>query len=138
MAEKEGTQRVCDRLSGFLNEAGAATGTHGGHDVDRGDARQPRKPNHQSQRQVWIARLAQNNQRQLSPETMQSHDGDVSNEEYDECAKSQEMQTPCALPSVKDFYIPRKTSGNGWGHRYSRRNAERCEQEYDCRVAQLL
>src|ERR1035438_1798785 len=25
------------------------------------------------------------------------------------------MQTPCALPSVKDFYIPRKTSGNGWG-----------------------
>ena len=63
---------------------------------------------------------------------------DVSDEEYDERAKSQEMQTPCALPSVKDFDIPRETSGDGWGHRYSRRNAERREQEYDCRVAQLL
>src|ERR1022692_2583044 len=138
MAEKYRAQRVGDRLSRFLDKARAATRTHGGHDVDRGDARQPRKPDHESHRQVWIARLAQDNQRQLSPETMQSHDRDVSNEEYDEYAKSQEMQTPCALPSVKDFYIPRKTSGNGWGHRYSRRNAERCEQEYDCRVAQLL
>ena len=101
MAEKESAQRVCDRLSGFLNEAGAATRAHGGHDVDRGDARQPRKPDLESQRQVRIVRLAQNNQRQLSPETMQSHDRDVSNEEYDERAKSQEMQTPCALPSVK-------------------------------------
>src|ERR1017187_1991384 len=48
------------------------------------------------------------------------------------------MQTPCALPSVKDPDIPRETSGDGWGHRHSRRNAERREQEYDCRVAQLL
>jgi len=45
---------------------------------------------------------------------MQGHDRDVSDEEYDERAKSQEMQTPCALPSVKYFYIPRKASGNGW------------------------
>ena len=138
MAEEEGTQRVCDRLSGFLNEAGAATGTHCGHDVDRGDARQPSKPDHESRRQVWIACLAQNNQRQLSPETMQSHDCDVSDEEYEEGAKSQEMQASGALPSVKDFDIPRETTGNGWGHRYPCRNAERCEQEYDCRVAQLL
>src|SRR5579864_2025843 len=82
--------------------------------------------------------LSQNNQRQLAPETMKSHDRDVSDEEYDEGAKSQEMQTPCALPSVKDFDIPRKPSCYGWRHRYSRRYAERCEQEYDCRIAQLL
>ena len=68
---------------------------------------------------------------------MHSHDRDASDEEYDECAKSQEMQTPCGLPSVKDFDIPRETGGDGWGHRHSRRNAERLEQEYDCRVAQL-
>ena len=75
MAETKCTQRVCDRLSGFLNEAGAATRTHGGHDVDRGDARQPSKPDHESQRQVWIVRLAQNNQRQLSPETIPRRGG---------------------------------------------------------------
>src|ERR1035437_7496527 len=94
-------------------------------------AGQPGQPDHKSKRQLRIVRLSQNNKRQLSPETMQSHDGDVSNEEYDECAKSQEMQTPCALPSVKDPDIPRETSGDGWGHRHSRRNAERREQEYD-------
>jgi hypothetical protein len=55
----------------------------------------------------------QNNQRQLSPETMQSDHGDVSDEEYDERAKSQKMQTPCALPSVKDFDVPWETGGNG-------------------------
>ena len=101
----------------------------------------PANPDSQTtraKRQLRIVRLSQNNQRQLSPETMQSHDRDVSDEEYDERAKSQEMQAPCALPSVKDFDIPRETSGDGWGHRYSGRNAERCEQEYDCRVAQLL
>src|ERR1700687_1067673 len=113
MSEKKRAQLIGNRLGSLLDKARAATRTHGGHDVDRGDARQPGKPDHQSQRQVWIARLAQNNQRQLSPETMQSHDGDVSNEEYDECAKSQEMQTPCALPSVKYFYIPRKTRTAG-------------------------
>ena len=52
--------------------------------------------------------------------------------------KSQEMQTPRALPSVKDFDVPRETRGDGGGHRYSRRDAERREQEYDGRVAQLL
>jgi hypothetical protein len=48
------------------------------------------------------------------------------------------MQTPCALPSVKDLDIPRETSGDGWGHRCSRRDAERCEQEYHSCIAQLL
>jgi len=62
---------------------------------------------------VWIVRLPQNNQRQLSPKAVQSHDRDVSNEEYDERAKSQEMQTSRALPSVKEFDIPRETSGKG-------------------------
>jgi hypothetical protein len=40
---------------------------------------------------VWVVRLAQNNQCQLSPETVQSHDHDVSDEEYDERAKSKEV-----------------------------------------------
>jgi hypothetical protein len=62
----------------------------------------------------------------------------VAEEEYDERAKSHEMQAPGALPSMKDFDIRWETSGDGWGHRYSRRNAERREQEYDRRVAQLL
>ena len=48
------------------------------------------------------------------------------------------MKTPRNLPSVKDFDIPRETSGDGRRHRNSRRDAERREQEYDCRVAQLL
>src|SRR5579859_1019542 len=80
----------------------------------------------------------QNNQRQLGPETVQSDDRDVPNEEYDERTKAQEMQTSGALTPVKEFYIPRETSGNGWGHCYSRRDTERSKQEYDCRVAQLL
>ena len=62
----------------------------------------------------------------------------MTDEEQDERAKSQEMQTPRGLPSVKDFDVPRETGGDGGGHRYSRRDAERREQEYDCRVAQLL
>src|ERR1035438_6384721 len=127
MAEEKSAQRVGDRLSRFLDKAWAATRTHGGHDVDRGDARQPREPDHESQRQVWIAGLAQNNKRQLSPETVQSHDRDVADEEHDKRAQRQKMQAPCALPSVKDLDIPRETGGNGWGHRYSRRNAERRE-----------
>ena len=138
MAEKQCAQRIGDRLSGFLDKARAATRTHGCHDMDDHNAGQPGQPNHKSARQMRIVRLSQNNHCQLSPETMQSHDRDVSDEEHDERAKSQEMQTPCALPSVKDFDVPRETSGDGWGHRYSRRNAERREQEYDCRVAQLL
>ena len=45
----------------------------------------------------------------------------------------------CRLaPPVKDFDVPRETGGDGGGHRYSCRDAERCEQEYDGRVAQLL
>jgi hypothetical protein len=47
----------------------------------------------------------------------------VSNEEYHERAKSQEMQTPCALPSVRGFDIPREASGNGRRQRYTRGNA---------------
>ena len=108
MAEEKCAQRIGDRLSGFLDEARTATRTHGCHGVDDHYAGQPRQPDHKSKRQLRIVRLSQNNQRQLSPKTMQSHDRDVSDEEYDECAKSQEMQAPCALPSVKDFDIPRK------------------------------
>ena len=130
MAEKQRAHRIGDRLGGFLDKARAAMRTHGCHDMDDHDAAQPGQPDDKSKRQLRIVGLPQNNHRQLCPETMQGHDRDVSDEEYDEGAKSQEMQTPCALPSVKDFDIPRKTSGDGWGHRYSRRNAERREQEY--------
>src|SRR5579862_4655530 len=138
MTEKECAHRIGDRLSGFLDKARAATRTHGCYSMDDHYAGQPGEPNHKSQRQLRIVRLSQNNQRQLAPETMQSHDRDVSNEEYDEGAKSQEMQTPCALPSVKDLDIPWKTSGDSRGHGNSRRNAERCKQEYHCGIAQLL
>src|SRR5579863_3016054 len=138
MTEEKGAKRVCDRLSCFLNEARMVARAHGGQDVDRGDARQPGKPDDESQRQVWVVCLSQNNQRQLSSKTMQSHNCDVSDEEYDEGAKGQEMQTPCALTSVKKFDVRWKTSGDGGGHRHPGGDAERCEQEYDCRVAQLL
>ena len=138
MAEKQCAHRIGDRLSSFLDKARAATRTHGCHDMDDHYAGQAGQPDHKSKRQLRIVRLPENNQRQLAPETMQRHDRDVPDEEYDEGAKSQEMQTPRALPPVKDFDIPRKTSGDGWGHRYSRRNAERCKQEYHCRIAQLL
>src|SRR5579864_6032617 len=138
MPEKECAQRIGDRLRGPLDEARAATRTHSCHGMDGYYAGEPGQPGHESQRQLRIVRLSQNNHRQLAPETMQSHDRNVSDEEHDEGAKSQEMQTPCALPSVEDLDIPRKTSGDGRGHRYSRRNAERCKQEYHCRIAQLL
>ena len=69
---------------------------------------------------------------------MQSYHRDVSDEEYDERAQGEEMEAPCALPSVKDFDEPREASGDRWGHRHSGGNAERREQEYDRRVAQLL
>src|SRR5579872_3975410 len=85
-----------------------------------------------------IVRFTQNNQCQLSPETMQSHDCHVADEEYNEPAKSEKMQAPRALPSVKDSDIPRETSGDGRGHRYPGRNTKRREHEYDCGVAQLL
>jgi hypothetical protein len=106
--------------------------------MDRHDARQPREPDYKRKRQLWILCLPQNNHRQFGPETVQSHDRDVPEEEYYECAKGQEMQTPGTLPPMKDFDIPWETSGDGWGHRYPRRNAERRQQEYDSRVAQLL
>ena len=138
MAEEKCAQRVCDRLRGFLDEAGAPTRTNGGQDVDRQDARQPGQRDHKSKRELRIVRLSQNNQRQLSPETVQGHDCDVSDEEYDERAQGEEMEASCALPSVKDFDEPREASGDRWGHRHSGGNAERREQEYDCRVAQLL
>src|ERR1700693_5512885 len=138
MTEKQRAHRIGDRLGGSLDKARAATRTHGCHGMDNNYARQPEQPDHKSQRQLRVVRLSQNDQRQLAPEAMQSHDRDVSDEEYDEGAKSQEMQTPCTLPSVEDFDIPRKTSGDGWGHRYSRRNAQRCKQEYHCCIAQLL
>src|SRR5579864_3448134 len=138
MAEKECAHRIGDRLSSFLDKSRAAARTHGCHDMDDYYAGQPGQPDHKSQSQLRIVRLSQNNQRQFAPETMQGYDRDVPDEEYDEGAKSQEMQTPCALPSVEDLDIPRKTSGDGRGHRYSRRDAERCKQEYDCRIAQLL
>src|SRR5579872_705771 len=138
MAEEQCAHRIGDRLSGFLDKARAAARTHSCHGMDEHYARQPGQPDHKSELQLRIMRLSQNNQRQLAPKTMQSHDRDVSDEKYRERAKSQEMQTPRALPSVKDFDIPWETSGDRRGHRYSRRNAERCEQEYDCRVAQLL
>src|SRR5579863_1742022 len=127
MTEEKRAKRVCDRLSCFLNHAGMVTRAQGGQNVDRGDARQPGKPDHESQRQAGVVRLSQNNQRQLSSKTMQSHDCDVSDEEYDEAAKSQEMETPCALPSVKEFEVSWKTSGDGGGHRHTGRDAERCE-----------
>ena len=44
---------------------------------------------------------------------MQEHERDMTDEEQDERAKSQEMQTSRALPSVKEFDIPRETSGKG-------------------------
>ena len=106
--------------------------------MDNHYAGQPGQPDDKSKRQMRAVGFPKNNQRQLSPETMQSHDRDVSDEEYDERAKSQKMQTPCALPSVKDFDVPRKTGGNGWGHRYPGHDTERREHEYDCRIAQLL
>ena len=106
--------------------------------MDHNYAGQTGQPDDKGKHQLWIVGLPENDHRQLRPETMQGHDRDVSDEEYDEGAKSQEMQTACALPSMKDFDIPRKPSGDGWRHRYSRRYAERCEQEYDCRIAQLL
>jgi hypothetical protein len=37
-----------------------------------------------------LVRLSQDDKRQLSPETMQRHDRDVSGEEYEKGAKSQE------------------------------------------------
>src|SRR5579859_4236612 len=138
MTEEKCAKRVCDRLNRFLNDAGAATRAHGGQDVDGGDARQPGEPDDESQRQVRVVCLSQNNQGQLSLKTMQSHNCDVSDEEYDEGAKGQEMQTPCALTSVKEFDVGWKTSGDGGGHRHPGGDAERCEQEYDRRVAQLL
>ena len=94
--------------------------------MDDQDAGEPKQPDHKSKRQLRIVRLSQYNQRQLSPEAVNSHDGDVGDEEYGEGAKSEEMQAPCALPPVKDFDIPRETSGDGWGHRYPGRDTERC------------
>jgi hypothetical protein len=82
-----------------------------------------------------MVRLPQNYQCQPSPEAVNSHYGDVADKECNECAQCQEMQAPCALPPAKDLDIPRETSGDGRGHRYSRRNAERREQEYHRRVA---
>src|SRR5579863_3971687 len=127
MTEEKGAKGVCDRLNRFLNDAGMAMRAHGGQNVDRDDACQPGKPDDESQRQVWVVRLSQNNQRQLSSKTMQRHDCDVSDEEYDEGAKGQEMQTPCALTSVKEFDVSWKTSGDGGGHRHAGCDAKRCE-----------
>jgi hypothetical protein len=62
----------------------------------------------------------------------------MTDEEQDERAQSQEMQTPRGLPSVKDFDVPRETGSEGGGHRKARCHAERREEEYDGRVAQLL
>src|SRR5579872_625693 len=133
MTEKECADRISDGLRDFLDKARAATRTHGCQGMDDYYAGQTGQPDHQGKRQLRIVRLTQNNQRQLAAETMQSHDRDVPDEEYDEGAKSQEMQTSRALPSVKHFDVPRKTSGDGRGHRYSRGNAERCKQEYQDR-----
>src|ERR1700689_3418266 len=85
-----------------------------------------------------IVCFPQNNYRQPFAKTVQDHERDMTDEEQDERAKSQEMQAPCTLPSVKDFDVPREAAGDGGGHCYPCRHAERCEQEYDCRVTQLL
>src|ERR1035438_9776177 len=138
VAEEQGAHRIGDQLSGFLDKARATTRTHGCHSMDDHYAGQAGQPDHKSKRQLRIVRLSQHNQRQLAPETMKSHNRDVPDEEYDEGAKSQEMQTARGLTPMKDFDIPREASGDGWGHCYSRRYAERCKQEYHCRIAQLL
>ena len=97
----------------------------------------PGQPDDQSARQVRTVRFPQDNHRQPFAETVQDHERDMTDEEQDERAKSQEMQTPRGLPPVKDFDIPRETGGDGGGHRDAGRNAERREQEYDGRVASV-
>ena len=135
MAEQQSAQWISDRLSRSLHKARAPARINCYYDMDGHYPGQPGKPDRQSPTQIRIVRFPQDNQRQSFSEAVNRNNGDVADEEHDERAQRQKMQAPCALPSVKDPDIPRETSGNGWGHRYSRGNAERREQEYDCCIA---
>src|ERR1019366_8501509 len=131
MAEQQSAQWIVNRLSCSLHNARTSARINCYYDVDGHYPGQTGEPDRQRQTQLRIVRFPQDNQRQSLSKAVNRNDGDVADEEHDERAQRQKMQASCALPSVKDLDIPRETSGNGWGHRYSRRNAERREQEYD-------
>ena len=131
MAEQQSAQWIGDRLSRSLHQARTPARINCYYDMDGHCPDQTPEPDRQRPIQIRIVRFPQDNQRQSLSKAVNRNDGDVADEEHDERAQRQKMQAPCALPSVKDLDLPRETSGNGWRHRYSRRNAERREQEYD-------
>ena len=113
MAEKQCAQRIGNRLRGVLDKVRAAVRAHRCDDMDDHDAGQPGQPDDQGARQVRSVRLPQDDHRQSFAETVQDHERDVTDEEQDESAKSQEMQAPRCLPPVKDFDVPREARGDG-------------------------